>query len=241
MHREVLRRRQHVVAANQERIALQAFNRGNAHARGQVGIFAIGLFRAAPAGVARNIQHRREHLPHATRTGLISGSGKHPFHESRIEGACQSQRLRKAGAPPLHQSMQRLARKNRRYAQPRLLAKISLHPIAQNCRIPRRELHIRSPLAGDGLSCGFSRVCSGRVNDLDPVFPAAGNLVDLLFQCHPRQQIGHAVFNGKAGILVPGRVRRRARRRRAGGFGLTGSLRLGVCRNCEQHENCQKT
>ena len=40
-------------------IALQAFNEGNAQARSQIGILAVGFLAAAPARIAKNIDVRR--------------------------------------------------------------------------------------------------------------------------------------------------------------------------------------
>ena len=106
MHREVLGSGHHMVAIDEKVIALQAFDSRHAHARNQVGVFAIGLFGPAPARIAGDIQIGRVDLPHTARAGFVSNGGKDALDQRRVPGGCQSQRLRKAGAAVLHQPVQ---------------------------------------------------------------------------------------------------------------------------------------
>ena len=58
MHGKVLGSGENVLAIDQIFIALEALDGGHADARGEIRIFAVGLFRAAPARVARNVEDR---------------------------------------------------------------------------------------------------------------------------------------------------------------------------------------
>ena len=51
-------------------VALEAAHRGDAHARDEVRIFAERLLDAAPARIARHVDHRRERLMRAARRAL---------------------------------------------------------------------------------------------------------------------------------------------------------------------------
>jgi hypothetical protein len=62
VHGEVLGGRDDVRAADQERIPLQPFDCGNAHARCQEGIFTVRFLGTSLARIAGDIQHRREDL-----------------------------------------------------------------------------------------------------------------------------------------------------------------------------------
>ena len=109
VHGEVLGGGHHVMMIDIELVALQAENGGDAHARDQVRIFAVGLFGAAPARIAGDAEHRSEHLGDAGGAGLIAGGGEDVAHQRRIPGAGQCQRLRKAGAAVAHETVQRFA------------------------------------------------------------------------------------------------------------------------------------
>ena len=166
VNREMLRRRQHVMAVDQERIALQARDRRDAHARGQKRIFAIGLFGASPTRIARDVEHRRENLAGTGRSRFISRSGKDLVHQFRIPRARQAQRLRKTGAAVLHESVQRFSHEQRRNAEPCLLLQIALHAVAQDGGLARGERQIGVPPARQHCTRRLGRVRPGRIDDL---------------------------------------------------------------------------
>ena len=62
---KVLQRRQHMPLVLEVCVALEAAHRRDAQPRNQVGIFAVGLFDAAPARLARHIHHRSERMMRA--------------------------------------------------------------------------------------------------------------------------------------------------------------------------------
>ena len=67
---EVLGGGNDVMAVDRERIALQACDGGDAHARGQEGIFAVGFFGASPARIAGDVEHGGEDLARRRRNRL---------------------------------------------------------------------------------------------------------------------------------------------------------------------------
>ena len=242
MHGEVLGGGHHVMAVDQIRVALQALDSRDPHPRYQIGVLAIGLLRAAPAGIARNAEHRRKDLANAARASLVADCGEDPLDQRRIPGAGQRQRRRKAGAAVLHQAMQSLAIEQRRNAQARFLALIALHSVAQNRRLARGELHLRAPGVEDHLPCRLAGIGSRGVDHVDPALPAGGNLVHLFLQRHPRQQIGHPVLDGQARVFVAGHIGRHGgldssgRRCRGGWLVLVGRLRLAAGHQRQHHQ-----
>jgi hypothetical protein len=69
--------------------SLESHDGGRAQTTDQEGILAVGLFDAAPASIARDIEHRRQDLFHTPRAHLACGHGEHLFHQRRIEGRGQ--------------------------------------------------------------------------------------------------------------------------------------------------------
>jgi hypothetical protein len=66
----------------------------------EVGVFANGLFDAAPAGVAYDIEHRRKALVHADRAHVGADPPGHLAHERRVERRTPGQRNRVGGGSP---------------------------------------------------------------------------------------------------------------------------------------------
>ncbi len=78
-------------------VALEAADGRHAHAGYQEGIFAVGLFDAAPARLAGDIHHRRERLMRAAHAGFLRGHGEKPLNQFGIEGGAEPDGLREAG------------------------------------------------------------------------------------------------------------------------------------------------
>ena len=91
MRGEMLRGGHDVVAVNKEGVALEAFDHGNAHAGTKIRIFAVGLFGAAPARIAREIENGRESLAFAGSTHFLADCGKNLFHQNGIPSAGEPQ------------------------------------------------------------------------------------------------------------------------------------------------------
>ena len=63
------------------------------HLRREERVFAIGLFRAAPADVGCQVDYRRENIPNAARFGLHGNGGRGFAHQSGIERGGHADRL----------------------------------------------------------------------------------------------------------------------------------------------------
>lgn len=66
---------------------LQTLHMDRAHARNQVRVFAEGLFGAAPARSAHNVEHRRECLVHPYRAHLLANHRRELLSQRRFPGA----------------------------------------------------------------------------------------------------------------------------------------------------------
>ena len=202
MHRKMLGCCHHVVTIDQVRIALKPFDRCDANAGYEKWILSVGLFGSSPARIACDIEHRRENLSRSARPGLIANRIEDLLHECWIPGRSETQSLWKARAAVLHVSVQCLSRKDHRNSQAGLLQLITLDRVAENCCISREEFEFGSPLCLEGLprrcigkrSCGIDYLCSG--------LPSPAQLLRLLFQSHPGQQVGNPIGNRKVGIFV---------------------------------------
>ena len=136
---EVLRGGHHVVAVNKEGIALESFDGGNADARTKIGILSIGFFGAAPAGIARQIENRREGLAFAGSAHFLADSGKDLFHQNGIPGAGEPKGLRKAGAAVGHVAVQAFAKENVGNAEPGFLQLVALQGVVDECALTRAD------------------------------------------------------------------------------------------------------
>ena len=94
MHGKMFRRRQNMLLVDKRPRSLEAFNRRHANARNEIGIFAIGLFRASPARIACEAQHRRQTLLRSLRPNFRRNGGKHVVDQRRIPGRSQANRRR---------------------------------------------------------------------------------------------------------------------------------------------------
>ena len=101
--------------------ALQAVDRGHAHARDQVRILAVGFLDAAPARVACHIDHRGQHLRHATRARLARGHGEDLLGQTGVEAGGQSDGLGEAGGARGDQAVKSLLVQDGRDSEARFL------------------------------------------------------------------------------------------------------------------------
>src|SRR6185369_4602967 len=90
------------------RIPLEATHGGNSHARDKIWVFPIGLFAAAPTGIADDVNNRSEHMVCATHPSFFGGHREQALDQCGVEGSCQSDWLRKAGSIDCPMSMQTL-------------------------------------------------------------------------------------------------------------------------------------
>ena len=112
--------------------SLKAAHRRDAHAADQIGVLAVGLFDAPPARVARDVDHRRQHVLHAARARLARGDGEDLLDQVGIEGRRQRDRLREAGGRRDREPVQRLFVHQRRNAEAGLLDQVLLDRVREH-------------------------------------------------------------------------------------------------------------
>jgi len=201
VRREMFCRRQHVMAIDHEIRALQSFNRRHSHARDQIRVFAISLFRPAPAWVARQVQHRRKGLVRAGGSHLIGGSGEHLVDKLGVPRAGQSQHLREARRTVRHVAMQRFALEQPRNSQRGFLDQDFLKLVADFRSFARVRRRVHAPQS----PCSLEQLRPVRLVQFGHgAASPAGELVHFFLERHPLQQIRYTLFNGKLGVLVIG-------------------------------------
>ena len=73
----VLERGEHVAGGERQRVALEAAHRGDAQLADEVRVFAVGFLDAAPARIARHVDHRRQHLVRTARARFSRRDRQH--------------------------------------------------------------------------------------------------------------------------------------------------------------------
>src|SRR5690348_9715221 len=184
---------QNVVPVDEIGISLQAFDGGDADARTEIRVLAIRFFRAAPARVAREIEYRREGLIVAGGSHLVGGRGENFLYQCGIPRAGQTNGLRKARAAVRHEAVQRFALKERWNAESSLFKLIPLQCVVSQSAHARRHLVVEAiPFLEDFVGY-FVRELAGGVDEAGAVAVASSDLLHLLFESHPREQVRDAV------------------------------------------------
>ena len=197
---EMFRRGHHVMPVDRSHRTLQSVDGRHSHARNQIWIFSVSLFRSSPTRISRQVEHGRECLAHSGRSHFVAGGIERLLHQLRIPGAGQPQHLRKAGAPVSHESMQGLALKICRDAEAGFRRQIVLCGVARLGSIVRRNLRILAvelrqlleDLLGFGVFFGARAAAS------------AGQLIDFFFERHALEKIRYAHVNWQGRVFVCG-------------------------------------
>ena len=192
--------------------ALEPSDRGQTHAGDEIRIFAVTLLGPAPARIAREIEHRREHLAGAPGAGVEGGDSEHLLNERRIPGAAKRDRLWKAGGAPGHETVQCLAEEEDRDAEPRLLRHVALEAVEAPREILRRNVEAgllegREVEIGAGAELELRGIGPGDkialVVPRQGIFPLARlELRHFLFQAHPGEKIVEPLFDRQGRVLV---------------------------------------
>ena len=95
---EVLQRGENVFLIAEIAVALEAADGGNAKARDEVRIFAVGFFHAAPARLAGDVDDGRECVVGAAEASLQRRHGEELLDQVGVEGGAEGDGLREAGA-----------------------------------------------------------------------------------------------------------------------------------------------
>ena len=187
---------------------------GDAQLGDEVRILAVRFLDAAPARVAGHVDHRRQRLMRAARAGFGRGHREDAAHQVRIERGAQPDRLRKTRGIERRVAVQALFVKNHGDAQPALLDEELLNGVGELGHLPR-------VLAAAGIARPADLPQAVAVSEIGPRFlqievallieqqrrlalPNADHLRSLLFERHPRDEIGHALFHGQLRIAISG-------------------------------------
>ena len=224
---EVLGGGHHVVVVDMEIVALQAGDGGHGHARDKVRVFAVGLFGAAPARIAGDIENRSEDLSDAGGASLVAGGGEDAANQGRIESAGQPEDLREAGAAVGHETVQRFAHEQPGNAEAGFLAEIALHGIAQDGGLARRVGRVVVIEAVESQVGLIGFVSAGGIDQGSVRGIAAADFGDLFLESHATEQVRHALIDGELGVAILGR-------------GLRGGCRLARRVKREEKSKTQK-
>ena len=188
---EMLRRCQHVLRVDLiGRAALQPAHGRHAQRRGQERVLAIGLLGAAPARIARQVEHRAEGVIRSLGAHLSRGDRQGLLDQFRVPGAGQADRLREAGGVQRHVAVQRLAEVDRRDAQAGLVAQEGLQGVDELDRLGRGPVGAQAADEGQAMraqpACGFRRKAIALADDLADIKQPV-ELGDFFFERHAAQ------------------------------------------------------
>ena len=181
------------------RTALQPADRRLAHRGDEERILAVGLFGAAPARIARQVEHRAERVVRALGAHLRRGDGESLLDQLRVPGAGQADRLREAGGVQRHVAVQRLAEVDRRDAQAGFVAQEGLQGIDELDSLGRDPVGAQSADKGQAMRanapCGLGRKAVAVAGNLSDVKQPV-QLGHFFFKRHTANQVGDAFVNG---------------------------------------------
>ena len=161
-----------------EVLALESPHPRGGHRRAEEGVLAGALHHPAPAGVASDIDHRREGPVDAVGRGFDGADPRGRFDGRRVEARRFGQGDREDGAP----AVDHVIAEEQRDVQPRLFHGDPLHP-AGGRGAPEVEERSDAPVAHQAVAStrrpGTGLVPLGRRHD---------QLADLLLQRHEREE-----------------------------------------------------
>ncbi len=182
--------------------SLEAGDGGNAHARDEERIFAIGFFGAAPAWIASEAEDGRENLIHAARAGFITGCGKDLVDKGGIPGSGEAESLGEAGAAAFHKAMERFALEEGGNAEACFLKLVALDGVAQDSGIARGDGEVDAVGLEQGGAGLVQIVGAGGIDDAVQTTHAAADLLDFFFEGEAGKQVGDALVHGEFGIAI---------------------------------------
>ncbi len=200
-----------------QRLALITAHRSDAHFADEIGILAEGFLDAAPARIARHVDHRGEHFVCAARADLASDHRVDARDEIGIPGACFRNRLREHGCVVGGIAVQAFLVEEDRDAEACFLHCPVLDGVDESHSLARIASGILARRTGTALirrpceqteAVGVHRLRLRRikgefvVEELDLLAPDAEELHDFLLECHAAHEVVDACFHGRVGILV---------------------------------------
>ena len=210
---EMFQRDGHVVVVDECAAALEAVDGCHAEAGDEVGILAITLVEPAPARIAGQVEHGREHLAGATRTGLKGGHGEDLFEQAGIPRATERDGRGETGGAGRHVAVHRLSERKDGDAQTRFLAQVFLNGVGSLRPLPRRQLkQFFERHSSRAEECADAVIQKLRVAPPDevpldiPRFGIVGmvllQLRRFLLQTHAGQEIVEPPFDRQRRVLV---------------------------------------
>ena len=188
------------------RVALKALHRRNAQLRDEVRILAVRFLDAAPTRIAGHVDHRRERLVRAARARFRGRHREQPLDQVGIKRRAQADRLRKARGIDRRLAVQTLFVKNDRECRagsPRRRTsgwRWSARPFRRAFLPPPASLGRPTcprPLPCPKFARAFARSklpCSSS-SSVAFCCQTHSHLRGLLFERHPREQVGHALVD----------------------------------------------
>ena len=150
----------------------------------------------------------------AARAGFGRGDREDAAHQVRIKRAAQSDRLRKTRGIQCRVAVQALFVKNHGNAQPALLDEELLNGVGELGHLPRvlaaariaRPADLSQAVAVSEIGTGFLQTEVALLIEQQRrlALPNAQHLRSLLFERHPRYEIGHALFHGQSRVAIGG-------------------------------------
>ena len=227
---EVLEGGEDLARAERQAAALVAADGGDAELADEERILAVGLLDAAPARIARQVDHRRQHDLAAAGPRFLGGDGHRALDQRRVPGGAEAERHREVRRLRGDEAVQRLLVEHHGNPEPRVLE----HPLLDG--VGELGVLARAADVGPGLgsadlagprqlsdALAEQRGGAGRDERALGVLqrlegrPAGRQLRDLLLERHPPEQIGDALGHGARGVLVDRRrLLRRQHRHRCG-------------------------
>ena len=196
-------------------VALKAAHRRDAQPRNQVRIFAVGLFDAAPARLARHIHHRGQRLVRAAQARFQRGHREKLLHQLGIERRAQGRWAAESWFHPAPRGRAGTPRER----SPECPAgcsrgktsgwRWSARPCrARPCRRRHRSDGRPGPVRGrretTSSPSGESKLPSASTSVSAFCLPDAHHLRGLFLQRHARQQVLHAPGGGQTGVFIGG-------------------------------------
>src|SRR5689334_15810124 len=120
-----------VLVVDRWTMTLDGLDDGDAHARDEIRIFAVGFFGAAPTRVTPEIEVWTEHLLTTARACFQSGGSEHVVDQLEVPTRGERDRLRKTGAALGHVTVQDLVVEDSGNAEARVFDEPLLHGVGK--------------------------------------------------------------------------------------------------------------
>ena len=192
-----------------ERVGLEAAHVRRPEDAREVRILAVGLLDAAPARIARHVEHRRERLARAGGEHLLADHARDGLDERGIPRGREADRLRKHGGVAGAEAADGFLVDDRRNAEPCVLHEHALDVVGE--LRPRDGAQVRGRADPRDVARTVPET-RARPPDVEAVVgdelgePHAAELRDLLLERHASQQVVDARVERSGGVAIDRRV-----------------------------------